>query len=1228
MSLKILQWNIKGYVNNYSELLILIKEHKPHIITIQETHIIDNNNLPIPINYKLITCPASNRFGGAGILIHKSIQYFEINHTNDLETVAIEVNSKQKLSIFSTYIPPSKSFTSRNLENIFTNHNTPSIITGDFNSWHANWGSPQNNKRGNILAKFIEQSRYIILNDKSPTHYTTHNTFTHIDISFCSPQIAPLAEWNILNDLCGSDHFPIIVSLFPNPKIENISRPYFITNKADWESFSTTTDIFNDKFPINNSVNKEAATINKIILISAHKNIPQTSPNKFNHKVPWWNTTLNELRLKKNKAWRILKRHINSENIINYKRANAIFRRQLKISKTESTKEFTSTINPSTPTAKTWANIRRFCGLNPVKNIHCLHNPFNNETTTSYNTMANIFVNYWSQLSDDNNFSSNFLTNKYNIPNTNFSVSKSAQFIEKNITLIELQASLQSLKGSTPGLNRISYPMIKNCSHTMQERIVRHFNNIFNNFIPQSYKTSLVIPIHKPNLDKMQVSSYRPISLNCCLSKTLDKIIARRIWWYVTQNKFLHPNQFGFKRGKSVAESLLYADFLITKSLASKKHTSLITLDFSKAFDRVGIHTIINQLSEWKLGPKIIKYVQNFMSNRKLAVRMGSQTSNILPLHNGIPQGSPISVILFLIAYNKLSKIISMQKEIKFSAYADDFFLIINFNKSNNINYNLDKLFQNIEKWCSYSGAVLSLSKCQHLHICRKHNCNCKISCNNIQIPSVSSVKILGLTINKNYTWLSHINMLRSSLSKSLNIIKCLASKRFNCNTHTLITITKAILISKIDYALFIYGYSPTSILNKIKTPFNAAIRMSLGAFRSTPINNMLFEANIPSIELKRNLTTAKLSKSLLNSSDTPLANIIKHCKISSNKKIKSSIERSILILKSDNLPYLPQKITFLQPPWLFPQYSINTSLRIHNKQITPPHIYRQHFSRLKNEYNNHTFIYTDGSRQNNVTGYAITTEAHTLKYGNLPYYSSVLSAEIIAILEALNFVKSSKGSFVICSDSLSALDSISNINNTDYYASLIRSLLTTLLHRVTIIWIPGHVAITGNELADHMAKASTLMPLIYTHNYNTKDFNRYFKNQLATKLKNKITSCNEWYRNLNQNLIHINDYLNRISHNNITRLDQIKIIRLRLGHTKITHQHYIDQNISSLCTLCNSNNNINVKHILNFCPSLTAIKREIFEQDNPLDILANPSEENMLKIIRFLKKSQLYNVI
>jgi len=80
------------------------------------------------------------------------------------------------------------------------------------------------------------------------------------------------------------------------------------------------------------------------------------------------------------------------------------------------------------------------------------------------------------------------------------------------------------------------------------------------------------------------------------MSKALDKIRAKRNWWFVSQNK--HPNQFGFKQGKSVTESLLYVDSLITKSIATKKHASIITLDFSKTFGRVAVNTIVNQLIE------------------------------------------------------------------------------------------------------------------------------------------------------------------------------------------------------------------------------------------------------------------------------------------------------------------------------------------------------------------------------------------------------------------------------------------------------------------------------------------------------------------------------------------------------------------------------------------------------------------------------------------------------
>lgn len=555
-----------------------------------------------------------------------------------------------------------------------------------------------------------------------------------------------------------------------------------------------------------------------------------------------------------------------------------MFRRELKKEKTKSSTEFTATINPHTPTQKIWCNIRRFCGLNPIKKIHCITNIQNQQKTTDQNEIADNFALFWSNLSLDENFSNEFINKKYHPIDINYSPSTSALLIEKDITSLELLSSLQTLRGCTPGLNRISYPMIRNSSCSTKNRILQLFNNIFNSHIPQTYKTSLIVPVLKPKADMTLVSSYRPISLNCCLAKVLDKIIAKRLWWYATRNRLLNAHQFGFKPGKATYDSLLYIDHVITRTLSSSKHTSLVSLDFSRAFDRVGIHTIIEELKQWKIGPKIINYIKNFMKNRKILVKVGTQTSTCRPLNNGIPQGSPISVILFLIAYNKLANIIMLHKEITFTAYADDFLLIVNPKKAN-IQNKLDALFEEINKWCAYSGALLSPTKCQHLHICRKRNCTFNLSFHNNQIPTTTSLKVLGLTINNKYKWNSHIQTILSSLTKKLDIIKCLTSKKFYCDTSTLLNIVKSIVVSKIDYGLFIYGYTTKNLLNKLKSKLNTAIRLALGAYRTTPIHNLLYETDIPNIELKREYLITKLFKNLLHSIDTPIYKIIKQHK-------------------------------------------------------------------------------------------------------------------------------------------------------------------------------------------------------------------------------------------------------------------------------------------------------------------------------------------------------------
>jgi len=137
MFLVLMQWNINGFKNNYSELQALIAKYRPLVIALQETHLLLHTVHPTPINYKMITLNTSPTYGGVGILIHNSLQYQEIPLRAEFDSVCVEICSKKKLRIVSSYISPKTKFTLLSLYSTFNvPNNIPTIITGDFNSWH------------------------------------------------------------------------------------------------------------------------------------------------------------------------------------------------------------------------------------------------------------------------------------------------------------------------------------------------------------------------------------------------------------------------------------------------------------------------------------------------------------------------------------------------------------------------------------------------------------------------------------------------------------------------------------------------------------------------------------------------------------------------------------------------------------------------------------------------------------------------------------------------------------------------------------------------------------------------------------------------------------------------------------------------------------------------------------------------------------------------------------
>lgn len=237
-----------------------------------------------------------------------------------------------------------------------------------------------------------------------------------------------------------------------------------------------------------------------------------------------------------------------------------------------------------------------------------------NGIITESKTIANYFADKWSKCSSDINFPAEFIFAKNNFTSTIINATnKESNIIEESINVSELVIVINRVKGSTPGFDRISYEMIKNLTKASKQVLLKHYNNILEKgIIPHSWKTAIITCIPKTNKNHSDFSGYRLISLISCLSKLLERIIAKRISWYIETKKLVATNQVAFKTSRGCADSLMHLDHYISKTLSSRNHTSILGIDFEKAFDRIGIHIILDTLKSWGIGPKNFNYVKSF----------------------------------------------------------------------------------------------------------------------------------------------------------------------------------------------------------------------------------------------------------------------------------------------------------------------------------------------------------------------------------------------------------------------------------------------------------------------------------------------------------------------------------------------------------------------------------------------------------------------------------------